>query len=330
MPIRIMIASIPIALAGCHANKAPRATASVEMGQTADAARTAERKAIEKRDAETRAQADSLRTHAPQLPVAGWESELDLLIARYRDAAPSPEQRAEAEARIRAWAEGRVTEAQTLATEARAAADALATSYQTERAARIEAEKQEAASRAASAKAIAQLQDDIRKAKDATLRRTAWAIVIGSLGAIGLSLAYVLISPNKWTALQGAGPIAVVGILGLGLAQLITRPWFMPACAAVAVAGLGAILWWARAKYKEGKLEEALKAKADLAQSTLAKIVPAIDDVYEHAIKGATTGGRELLDALMSKLSGSMDKSEKAEIHATRATLLTNAKPQIA
>lgn len=323
MLTRTMLTFFSIALAGCHGTKSPRPSASVQMGQTADMARAAERRTSATRDSETRAQAETLKANAAQMPVEGWQSELDLLIARYRDAAPSSEQRAEAEARIRAWVEGRVTDAQTMAAQARAAADALATSYQTERAARIEAEKQEAASRAASARAIAQLQDDLRKAKDATMRRTAWAIVIGSLGAIGLSLAYVLISPNKWTALQGAGPIAVVGILGLGLAQLITRPWFMPACAGVAVIGLGAILWWARSKYREGKLEEAIKAKADLAQSTLAKIVPAIDDVYEQAVKGGIHGGKEVIDALLARLSGRMDKAEKAEIHATRATLVS-------
>jgi len=249
------------------------------------------------------------------------------MIARYRGVSPSPQHVADSKARVAAWAEGRDAEAQVLVQSAMIDVEAYVTRYLAEKNARIAAEKSEADSRAASVREIARLSKELDDQKNAVLKKTALFIVIGSLGIIGLSIAYIVISPNKISALQGAGPAAVVGILGLGLAQLITRPWFLSACAAVAVCGTIALAWWARSKYREGKLSKEFASRAALTQATLSKVVPAIDEAYSKTMKSQLSASRDVIEDLLSRLSSKMNQDEKAEIHATRAA---NASPTTA
>jgi hypothetical protein len=317
--------TILLCLTGCLGRKPVVPAASGTIGGSADAARSAERFSAAERDSQTLASLRALLARVPDLRENAWREELALMIARYRDVPVSPAHAEAAAARVSAWAEGRETEAKAMTQAAMVDVEVFVSRVLAEKSARIEAEKREAESRAASALEIAKLKQAVQDAQNATMKRTAWAIVLGSLACIGLSLAYVVLSPNKLSALTGAGPAAIVGLLGLGLAQLITRPWFMPACGVTAALGASALAWWAYQKHKEGRLAAELQAKATLAQSTLGKVVPAIDDLFDQTRKGAVTSASAVFDALFERLSKDpgkkMTPEEKQQIHMTRAAL---------
>lgn len=170
-------------------------------------------------------------------------------------------------------------------------------------------------------KAIAARDQTIADLKNETLRRTAWTIVLVSLGIIGVSVVAIVLSPNKLSALMSAGPAALVGVLGLGLAQIVAQPWFKWACGGVAIVATAAGIWWMIRQHQKGSLDRALAEKAALAESTLGKLVPAIDDTIKHARSTAETEGERLLKDLLGKLSGKMDGKEKALIHSVRASI---------
>lgn len=311
--------------AGCGGRRLATPAPAAAVSQTADSARATERASHAERDSQTLATLQALLARVPDLRENAWREELALMIARYRGVIPSPLHVEASSARVNAWADGQEDRARELGMVAQADVEMFVARILAEKNARIEAERREAESRAASARQIAALQKAVDDAKNETMKRTAWMIVISSLACIGLSLAYVVLSPNKLAALTGAGPAAIVGLLGLGLAQLITRPWFMPACGVTAALGACAIAWWAHRKYKEGRLAVELEEKAALAQSTLKKVVPAIDDLFDQTRKGAVTSASAVFDALFERLSKDPEKKmspeEKQQIHMTRAAL---------
>jgi hypothetical protein len=168
---------------------------------------------------------------------------------------------------------------------------------------------------------IAAKEKEITDLKNETLRRTAWTIVLVSLGIIGISAVAIALSPNKLSALMSAGPAALVGVLGLGLAQIVAQPWFKWACGGVLLVATAAGIWWMVRQHQKGQLDKALLEKAALAEGTLGKLVPAIDDTIKHARTAAQNEGEALLNSLIAKLSGKMDAKEKALIHKVRATI---------
>ena len=135
----------------------------------------------------------------------------------------------------------------------------------------------------------------------------------------GIGVVAIVLSPNKLSALASAGPAVGVGVLGLGLAQIVSQPWFKWACAGTLAVGAVAATWWCVRQYQKKALDEALKEKAELATSTLGKLVPAIDQTFAAARGAAQTEGEKLLKEMFAKFSASMNADEKAVIHQTRA-----------
>lgn len=291
------------------------------IGRNADNARADERGTIDARDSLQLASLQALLGRVPDLREEAWRAELGLMLSRYGQKQPKPADLADAVARVAAWAEGRVEEARAATAAALANANDLAGRVARAEDARKSAEAAEAASRAASEKRIKALEGEVEKQKNVVLQRTAYGIVAVSLLAILLAGVAVYIAPNKLSALADAAPVIVGGILGLGLAQLITRPWFMTACGivgAVIVLGCG---WWAYRKNEKGKLAAALAEKAEQTQAVAAKVIPAIDDTYDAMTKGAITSAKDVFDHLLPLLSAKMDMKEKAAVHEIRADL---------
>jgi hypothetical protein len=300
---------------------APSPAASTTVGALADQTRADERNIIEDRDSQQMASLQALLGRVPDLREEAWRAELGLMLSRYGKKQPKQADLAEAVARVAAWAEGRVEEARAATAVALANSNDLAVRLAVAEVARVTAESNEAASRAASEKRIKDLEEENRRKDDVILQRTAYGIVGVSLLAILLAGIAVYLAPNKLSALADAAPVIVGGVLGLGLAQLITRPWFMTACGIVGsiiVLGCG---WWAYRKNEKGKLAAALAEKAEQTQAVAAKVIPAIDETYDAMTKGAVTSAKEVFDHLLPLLSAKMDKSEKAAVHTIRADL---------
>ncbi len=159
----------------------------------------------------------------------------------------------------------------------------------------------------------------IEEQKNALLRKTALGIVGVSLLTLLLCAGAVYFAPNKLRALGDAGPIALCAVLGIGLAQVITRPWFVPACCTIGALAVAAGIWWAIRKNSEGKLAAALKERAEATAAVAAKTIPAIDATYDAMREGAVTTAEDVFKELYSRLSGKMNEVEKARVHSIRA-----------
>ena len=121
-------------------------------------------------------------------------------------------------------------------------------------------------------------------------------------------------------ALRRVGPAAVaLGVVGLGClgaAQIIGARWFLPV---VGACGAGAVLWfavWAYRHQRRGDLAQELAARTGKVAAVARTAVPVLDAAYEEA-DGA---GKAWLDEhVFARLSGAMDKEEKAAVHVVRA-----------
>lgn len=142
-------------------------------------------------------------------------------------------------------------------------------------------------------------------------------LVFQARGLTGLGIALVLafgVSVAFGGGLVAAAktwPIAVMGVGCLGLAQIVAHPWFMPSMAGLLALALGYTIYYVYDRHREGRLKGSLEKKAAL----LRKIVPVLDDAYEH---GAETM-REVLDhGVFDKLSKQLNREEKALVHEVR------------
>ncbi|HEX2099372.1 MAG TPA: hypothetical protein VHF69_01845, partial [Candidatus Synoicihabitans sp.] len=110
--------------------------------------------------------------------------------------------------------------------------------------------------------------------------------------------------------------VALVGLGALGLAQVVSQPWFMPAVgitAALALVAFGIAAWH---NYRKGTLAAKVAHEADKLRGTLAKVVPVLDDAYDNADASV----REVLDkTIFESLSRVMDHQTKAVVHQLRA-----------
>lgn len=162
---------------------------------------------------------------------------------------------------------------------------------------------------AAAEKQITQLRDQITVLKDAELKKqTAWLrwFGFGALAVAGL-LAWA-------RQLQFAATAALVGVAALGLAQLISQPWFMPAVSIVAGLALAAIGFIAYKKYQKDTLAKSIAADAERMKSALTTIVPAVDSALESLDAVAKS-------TVKSVLSRALDSDHKALIHEVRAKI---------
>lgn len=315
----VLLCGLALLLAGCGEKPAPAPAPSTPIGQQADAARAQEREGVAARDSKIMASLDALIARWKDMPAEGWESEARVLRAFYGDAKPFAFDATEARARVDAWADGRLEEARALAATATANATASATQGALDKQARIAAEAREVESRRVMQDALDKAKEEIDRQKNEVLRKTAFAIVGASLFTLLLCAAAIYFAPNKLRALGDIGPIALCAVLGLGLAQLVTRPWFATACGIVLAVGIVGAIWWGIRKNAEGKLAAALKEKAEQTAAVAAKTIPAIDATYDAMRKGAITTAEQVFTELFARQSTDMNKTEKARVHSIRA-----------
>jgi chemotaxis protein histidine kinase CheA len=111
-------------------------------------------------------------------------------------------------------------------------------------------------------------------------------------------------------------PFLVIGLMCLGLAQIVAQPWFKWACLTTGLVGFGVVIWWVWDHYKQGNLAIAATAKVSQVSGVVNAVVPVLDQAYDAA-DGPT---KDFLDKIIfDPLSKAMDASSKAVIHQTRA-----------
>jgi hypothetical protein len=149
----------------------------------------------------------------------------------------------------------------------------------------------------------------INDLKDAELKKqTSWLrwFGFGALAVAGL-LAWARQFEFSATA-------ALVGVASLGLAQLISQPWFMPAVSITAGLALLTVGFIGYKKYQKDTLARSIAADADRMKSALDTIVPAVDE----ALAALDSAGQTVVK---SALSRAMDKDHKALVKQIKASL---------
>jgi hypothetical protein len=149
----------------------------------------------------------------------------------------------------------------------------------------------------------------INDLKDAELKKqTAWLrwFGFGALAVAGL-LAWARQFEFSATA-------ALVGAASLGLAQLISQPWFMPAVSITAGLALLTVGFIGYKKYQKDTLARSIAADADRMKSALVTIVPAVDS----ALAALDSAGQTVVK---SALSRAMDRDHKALVKEIKAAL---------
>jgi hypothetical protein len=151
-------------------------------------------------------------------------------------------------------------------------------------------------------KMIENLKDAEQKKQVATLR---W-FGLGALAIAGL-LAWA-------QQVRFAAVGALVGMVSLGLAQIISQPWFMPTVGIASAVALIALGWAAWHAYKKGTLARNVESEASRLNAALTTIVPAVDSAIESLDDAAKT-------VIKNALSRSMDADHKRLIKEIRAKL---------
>jgi len=149
----------------------------------------------------------------------------------------------------------------------------------------------------------------INDLKDAELKKqTAWLrwFGFGALAVAGL-LAWARQFEFSATA-------ALVGVASLGLAQLISQPWFMPAVSITAGLALLTVGFIGYKKYQKDTLARSIAADADRMKSALVTIVPAVDSALAALDSAAQS-------VVKSALSRAMDRDGKALVKEIKAAL---------
>lgn len=115
--------------------------------------------------------------------------------------------------------------------------------------------------------------------------------------------------------IQLAAAAALCGILCLGLAQLVSQSWFMPACAVACGAILVGFGWAAVHAYRKHELAAKVEKEAAKLKDTLVRVVPAVDS----AIDDLGTAGAAVKTRLRAAMAGAAGTQAKATIHEIRA-----------
>jgi len=157
---------------------------------------------------------------------------------------------------------------------------------------------------------INRLLGQIEKLQDQELRWQARGLTglgIALVLAFGVSVAFgggLMAAAKTW-------PIAVMGVGCLGLAQIVSHPWFMPTMAGLLALGFGYVIYYCYDKHRDGKLKTMIQRKA----AVLDKVVPVLDHARKHASKTM----REVLDGgVFGQLSNLMSDDEKAVVKQVR------------
>jgi hypothetical protein len=151
-------------------------------------------------------------------------------------------------------------------------------------------------------KEIADIKDAEQIKQVSTLR---W-IGLGALAVAGL-LAWA-------QQVRFAAVSALVGIVSLGLAQLISQPWFMPAVGIASGVALIALGWAAWHAYQKGTLARNIEVESTRLKSALTTIVPAVDSAIESLDDATKT-------VVKNALSRAMDADHKKLVKEIRAAI---------
>lgn len=157
---------------------------------------------------------------------------------------------------------------------------------------------------------IQSLEKRLKDAEDSELKAQARWLRWFGLGAVGFAL---LLFYLKQPGLGGAAFLG--GLVALGLAQLVSQPWFMPAVTVGVGAVVVAICIGAYQAYRKNFLADLAKQEAEEVKDTLGKVVPVLDRTYDNA-KGAAKDVFE--KEIFPALSRAMDASQKRMVHKVR------------
>lgn len=207
------------------------------------------------------------------------------------------------------------TDAIRAAVAANPATDVKALAAQFEEAIRLLREQLAAADKRAAqlAAQVESLHNAEQKAQASDLRKVAFGL---------LALASLLgwAKQTMWAAASALG-----AMLCFGVAQIISQPWFMPACAVAVALGLGAFGWAAVHAYRKHELAAKIEKEAAKLKDTLVRVVPAVDS----AIEEVGEAGAKIKDKLRAAMTGKAGAEAKATIHEVRAAAkLTEAAAQ--
>ena len=154
----------------------------------------------------------------------------------------------------------------------------------------------------------------LKEADDETMKMQVRALdtaAVACLVLFGLGLGF-----GGAVGLKFTWPFGVIAALCFGLAQLISQWWFMYACGAAVLIGMGCVGWWAWRHYKLGDLKAQAEAKANTLNNVLGQVVPVLDNAYDNAKEDE----KKVLDhVIFEPLSQSMNRDEKTLIHQVRA-----------
>jgi hypothetical protein len=155
-------------------------------------------------------------------------------------------------------------------------------------------------------KEIEKLSKQVEALKDAEMKTQARTLRWFGLGAIAIAALLGYARQIQFAAIAG-----LVGLGSLGLAQLVTQPWFMPAvtgvCAIILVA-VGVVIY---RSLKQGTLASKAADEAQQIKEALAVIIPVLDDAKSKL-------GDAFKSNVLDELSKRMDWSEKQVIKSIR------------
>jgi len=156
---------------------------------------------------------------------------------------------------------------------------------------------------------VAGLSKTVENLKDVELKRqAAWLRWFG-FGAFAVAGLLVWARQFEFSATA-----ALTGIVSLGLAQLISQPWFMPAVAIAAGLALAAVGYIGYRKYRKDTLARSIAVDAERMKSALTTIVPAVDSALASLDAAAQS-------VVKSALSRAMDSDHKALVKEIKASL---------
>ena len=156
---------------------------------------------------------------------------------------------------------------------------------------------------------IADLGKTIENLKDAEQKKQVATLRWFGLGALAIAGLLAWAQQVRFAAVG-----ALVGIVSLGLAQIISQPWFMPTVGIASAVALIALGWAAWHAYKKGTLARNVESEASRLNAALTTIVPAVDSAIESLDDAAKT-------VIKNALSRSMDADHKRLIKEIRAKL---------
>ncbi len=155
-------------------------------------------------------------------------------------------------------------------------------------------------------KEIEKLSKQVEALKDAEMKTQARTLRWFGLGAIAIAALLGYARQIQFAAIAG-----LVGLGSLGLAQLVTQPWFMPAvtalCAIILVA-VGVVIY---RSLKQGTLASKAQQEAKEIKEALSVIVPVLDEAKSKL-------GDVFTFHVLDPLSKRMDYAEKQVVKSIR------------